>query len=33
MALQVEVDDEQLKELENISLFAREPVLTEKWLK
>lgn len=29
LAMQAEVDDEQLKELENISLFAREPVLTK----
>ena len=29
MAMQTEVDDEQLKELENISLFAREPALTK----
>jgi hypothetical protein len=29
MEMQAEVDDEQLKELENISLFAREPVLTK----
>lgn len=29
MAMQAEVDDEQLKELENISLFAREPALTK----
>lgn len=29
MAMQAEVDDEQLKELENISLFAREPELTK----
>ena len=29
MAMQAEVGDEQLKELENISLFAREPALTK----
>lgn len=29
MAMQTEVDDEQPKELENISLFAREPALTK----
>ena len=29
MALQTEVDDEQLIDLENISLFAREPALTK----
>jgi len=29
MAMQAEVDDEQLKELENISLFAKEPALTK----
>lgn len=29
MAMQAEVDDEQLKEIENISLFAKEPVLTK----
>lgn len=29
MAMQAEVDDEQLRELENISLFAREPALTK----
>ena len=29
MEMQAEVDDEQLKELENISLFAREPALTK----
>lgn len=29
MAMQAEVDDEQLKELENSSLFARKPVLTK----
>lgn len=29
MAMQEEVDNEQLKELENISLFVREPVLTK----
>lgn len=28
MAMQAEVDDEQLKEIENISLFAKEPALT-----
>lgn len=29
MAMQAEVDDEQLKEIENISLFAKEPELTK----
>lgn len=29
MAMQAEVDDEQLKEIENISLFAKEPALTK----
>ena len=29
MAIQVEVDDEQLKKIENISLFAKEPELTK----
>jgi len=29
LAMQAEVDDEQLKELENISLFARELALTK----
>lgn len=29
MAIQAEVDDEQLKEIENISLFAKEPALTK----
>ena len=29
MVLQAEVDDEQLKEIENISLFAKEPALTK----
>lgn len=29
MAMQTQVDDGQLKELENISLFAREPELTK----
>ncbi len=27
--MQTKVDDEQLKELENISLFAKEPTLTK----
>lgn len=29
MVMQAEVDDEQLKEIENISLFAKEPALTK----
>lgn len=29
MAMQEEVDEEQLKEIENISLFAKEPTLTQ----
>ena len=29
MAMQAEVDDEQLKEIENISLFEKEPALTK----
>lgn len=29
MAMQAEVDDEQLKKIENISLFAKEPALTK----
>lgn len=29
MAMQAEVDDEQLKEIERISLFAKEPALTK----
>lgn len=29
MAMQAEVDDEQLKEIENVSLFAKEPALTK----
>lgn len=29
MAMQAEVDDEQLREFENISLFTREPALTK----
>ena len=32
MAMQAEVGDEQLKELENISLFAREPALTKEMI-
>lgn len=31
--MQAEVDDEQLRELENISLFAREPALTKEMVK
>lgn len=29
MAMQAEVDDEQLKKIENISLFSKEPALTK----